>query len=38
MLKKYYDNDDIEYKGMREVENSFNMPTYEDYYKELRKN
>ena len=31
--KKYYDYDDIEYKGIRDVRNSFNLSTDEDYYK-----
>lgn len=38
MLKKYYDNDDIEYKRIREFENLVNMATDEDYYKAIRNN
>ena len=30
-LKSYYDYDDIEYKGIREVGNLFNQSTDEDY-------
>ena len=33
MLKKYYDHDDAEYKGIRDVGNSFNKSIDEDYYK-----
>ena len=36
--KKYYDYDDIEYKGIRDVENLFNLSTDEDYYKLIRTN
>ena len=35
-LKKYYDYDDIEYKGIREVQNLFNQSIDEDYYKPIR--
>ena len=35
-LNKYYDYDDIEYKGIRNVENLFNQSTDEDYYKPLK--
>ena len=38
MLKKYYDNDDIEYKRIREFENLVNMATDEGYYKAIRNN
>ena len=33
---KYYDYDDIEYKGIRDVENLFNQSTDEDYYKPIK--
>ena len=35
-LNKYYDYDDIEYKGIRDVENLFNQSTDEDYYKPIK--
>ena len=36
-LKKYYDYDDSECKGIREVGNLFNQPTDEgDYYKQMK--
>ena len=35
-LNKYYDYDDIEYKGIRNVGNLFNQSTDEDYYKPIR--
>ena len=31
--KKYYDNDDSEYKGIRRVRNLFDLSLDEDYYK-----
>ena len=31
-LKKYYDYDDIEYKGIKDVGNSFDLPNDKDYY------
>ena len=34
-LNKYYDYD-IEYKGIRDVENLFNQSTEEDYYKPMK--
>ena len=34
-LIKYYDYDDIEYKGIREVQNLFNLSNDEDYYKPI---
>ena len=34
-LKKYYDYGDIEYKGVRDVRNLFNLSTDEDYYKPI---
>ena len=42
-LNKYYDSDDIEYKGIRDVENlfngvAFNQSTDEDYYKPIKTN
>ena len=42
-LNKYYDYDDIEYKGIRDVENvfnivAFNRSTDEDYYKPIKTN
>ena len=36
--KKYYDSDDIEYKGIRDIENLFNLSIDEDYYKLIRTN
>ena len=36
--RKYYDYDDIEYKGIRGVRNLFNLTIYEDYYKPIRSN
>ena len=35
-LKKYYGNDDIEYKAIREVGNLINQSTDEDYYKPIK--
>ena len=35
-MKKYYDYDDIEYRGIRDVRNVFNLLTNEDYYKPIR--
>ena len=35
-LNKYYDYDDIEYKGIRDVESVFNQSTDEDYYKPIK--
>ena len=38
-LKRYYDYDDIEYKGIRDVGNLFNQSTNEeDYYKPIKTN
>ena len=42
-LSKYYNSDDIEYKGIRDVENlfngvAFNQSTDEDYYKPIKTN
>ena len=34
-LKKYYDNDDIEYRGINDVKNLFNQ-TDADYYKPIK--
>ena len=36
--KKYYDYDDIEYKGIREVKNLFDLSIDEDYYKPIKTN
>ena len=33
--KKYYDYDDTEYIGIRDIENLFNQSTDEDYYKPI---
>ena len=35
-LKKYYDYNDIEHKGVRDVWNLFNMSMNGDYYKPIR--
>ena len=35
-LKKYYDYEDIECKGIRDVGNLFNQPTDEDYCKQIK--
>ena len=35
-IKKYYDYDDIEYKGIRGVGNLFIQSTDEDYYKPIK--
>ena len=35
-LKKYYDYDNAEYKGIRDIENLFNQSTDEDYYKAIK--
>ena len=35
-LKRYYDYDDAEYKGIRDIGNLFNQSTDEDYYKPVR--
>ena len=37
-LKKYYHYDDIEYKGIRDAGNLFNLPIDEDYYNQIRTN
>ena len=37
-LKKYYDYDDIEYRGIRDVRNLFNLSIDKDYYKPIRTN
>ena len=34
-LKKYYDYDDIEYKGVRDVGNLFDLSIDEDYYEPI---
>ena len=36
--KKYYDYDDIEYKGIRDVRNLFDLLIGKDYYKPIRIN
>ena len=33
--KKYYDYDDVEYKGIRDVKDLFDLSTDEDYYKPI---
>ena len=35
-LKKYYDYDDIKYKGIRDVGNLFSQSINEDYYKPIK--
>ena len=35
-LNKFYDYDDIEFKGIRDVENLFNQSTDEDYHKPIK--
>ena len=35
-LKRYYDYDDIQYKGIRGIGRLFNQSTDEDYYKPIR--
>ena len=35
-LKKYYDYDDAEYKGIRELRSLFSQSTDEDYYKPIQ--
>ena len=37
-LKKYYDYDDIEYRGIRDVKNLFDLSIDEDYYKPIKTN
>ena len=37
-LKKYHDYDDIEYKGIRDVKNLFNLSIDQHYYKPLKTN
>ena len=37
-LKKYHDYDDIEYGGMRDVKDLFNLSVDEDYYKPIKTN
>ena len=36
LSKKYHDYDDNKYKGIRDVENLFDQPTEEDYYKPIK--
>ena len=33
--KKYYDYDDIEYKGIRDIENLYDLSINKDYYKPI---
>ena len=35
-LKKYYDYDDVEYIGIRDIGNLFNQSIDEDYYKPIK--
>ena len=35
-MKKYYDYDEIEYKGIRDVTNLFSLSIDKDYYKPTR--
>ena len=35
-LKKSYDYDDAEYKGIRDIKNLFNKPVDKDYYKPIK--
>ena len=37
-LKEYHDYDDIEYRGIRDVKNSFDLSIDEDYYKRTKTN
>ena len=37
-LKKYHDYDNIEYKGIRDVKNLFDLSTNKDYYKLIKTN
>ena len=37
-LKKYHDYDRIEYKGIRDVKNLFDLSIDEDYYKPIKTN
>ena len=37
-LKKYYDYDGIEYKGIRGVRNVFGLSIYEDHYESIATN
>ena len=37
-MKKCYDYDDSEYKGIRDVGNLFDLSVDEDYYKPIRTN
>ena len=38
VLKKFYDHDNIEYKGKRYVRNLLNLSIDEDYYKPIKSN
>ena len=33
--KKYYDYDDVEYRGIKDIENLFDLSISEDYYKPI---
>ena len=37
-LKKYYNYDDIKYKGIRDIRNLFDLSIDENYYKSIRTN
>ena len=37
-LKKYHDYDDIEYRGIRDIKNLFNLSIDEKYYKPIKTN
>ena len=37
-LKKYYNYNDIKYKGIRDVRNLFDLSIDENYYKSIRTN
>ena len=37
-LKKYHDYDDIEYRGIRDIKNLFDLSTDEDYCKPIKTN
>ena len=37
-FKKYYDHDDLDYKGIRDIENLFDEADEVDYYKPVKNN
>ena len=37
-MKKYYDYDDIKYRGIRDVNNLFDLSIDESYYKPIKTN